>query len=387
MDLDRLVRGALGKLVLATLSDPESGEIRRILVRPLTLGGARRYQFESRRGPKAFHRNLGEEEAARELSGLLGRFRQTLIQTEDSDIRIAHGRATTRPASRPPAALGHDRERDYLLPEGRPVEFLVRLGVMSPQGVVRSAKQGKFRQMNRYLEFVSDVVGELPRGRVRVVDFGCGKSYLTFALHHFLRDVRGIDAEIVGLDLKEDVVQDCARIARDLRLEGLRFETGDIAGFEGFPRADLVVSLHACDTATDQALARAVGWGSKVILAVPCCQHEVARSIASDVQEPLLRHGILRERLASLVTDALRAELLEISGYSVQVLEFIDTEHTPKNLMIRAVRRGPKKSDAAYRRLRDAWSAVPALEKLLPGETAGERGAGRPEGRPPRPQG
>jgi len=200
---------------------------------------------------------------------------------------------------------------------------------------------------------------------VRVVDFGCGKSYLTFALHHLLREVRKIDAEIVGLDLKEDVIDDCSAIARDLNLEGLRFAVGDIGGFSGFDRADLVVSLHACDTATDDALAKAVAWGAKLVLAVPCCQHEVARSIANGTQAPLLRHGILKERLASLVTDAMRAELLEMAGYAVQVIEFVDTEHTPKNLMIRAVRRGTRKSDREYRAFREAWGSGPSLERYL----------------------
>lgn len=365
MDLGRLISDALPGLVSATLSDPRGGDVLRVLVRPVLLKGKRRFQFESRRGSKAFHRNLDAREAAREIAALLATFRQAAIATEEADIHVVDGRATVRPAGRPPAEAGHDRAKAYLIPEGRPVDFLVRLGVMSRAGRVLAARQDKFRQMNRYLEFVDDVAGELPKGRVRVVDFGCGKSYLTFALHHLLRSVRGIDAEIVGLDLKQDVIDDCSAIARDLGLEGLRFETGDIAGFRGYDRADLVVSLHACDTATDEALSRAVAWEAKAILAVPCCQHELARSIANEAQAPLLRHGILKERVASLVTDAMRAELLETAGYAVRVVEFIDTEHTPKNLMIRAVRRGTRRDPAAYRAFREAWGAGPALEGLL----------------------
>jgi len=361
MDLERL----LPRLVSAALSDPRGGDVSRVDVRPILLRGARRYQFESRRGTKALHRNLDEREAIGELKALLATFRQATIATEDADIRIVKGRVSSKPASRPPAEAGHDREKKYLLAEGAPIDFLVRLGVMNREGKVLAAKRDKFRQMNRYLEMVDDVVAELPKGRVRVVDFGCGKSYLTFALHHLLRAARGLDAEIVGLDLKEEVIADCSAIARDLKLDGLRFEAGDIAGFKGFDRADLVVSLHACDTATDDALARAVAWGAKVILAVPCCQHEVTRSIENEAQAPLLRHGILKERLASLVTDAMRAELLEMAGYSVQVIEFIDTEHTPKNLMIRAVRRGTPRDGAAYRAFREAWGAGPSLERLL----------------------
>jgi len=365
MDLKSALAAALPRLVSATLSDPAGGDVARVLVRPLLLRGARCYQFESHRGTKALHRNLDEAKALAELLALLKTFRQAAIATEDADLRIVKGRASSTPATRPPAAGRHDREKAYLLAEGAPVDFLVRLGVMNREGKVLAAKRDKFRQMNRYLELVDDVTAELPQGPLRVVDFGCGKSYLTFALHHLLRKVRGLDAEIVGLDLKQDVIDDCAAIARDLTLEGLRFETGDIAGFRGFDRADLVVSLHACDTATDEALARAVSWDAKVILAVPCCQHEVARTIANAAQAPLLRHGILKERLASLVTDAMRAELLETAGYAVQVIEFVDTEHTPKNLMIRAVRRGTKRDDAAYRAFREAWGAGPSLERLL----------------------
>ena len=365
MNLARVIAAALPRLVTATLSDPRGGEVSRVLVRPVLLKGKRRYQFESRRGSKALHRNLDEHEAAAEIVLLLRAFRQGAIATEDADIRVVEGRVSEAPASRPAASSSHDRSKHRLLAEGEPVDFLVRLGVMNRDGKVLASRQDKFRQMNRYLELVDDVLDDLPKGRVRVVDFGCGKSTLTFALHHLLRNLRKIDAEIVGLDLKQDVIEDCAAIARDLKLEGLRFEAGDIAGFAGFDRVDLVVSLHACDTATDDALAKAVAWGAKVIVAVPCCQHEVARSIANGAQAPLLRHGILKERLASLVTDAMRAELLEMAGYAVQVIEFVDTEHTPKNLMIRALRRGARRDGAAYRAFREAWGTGPSLEKLL----------------------
>jgi SAM-dependent methyltransferase len=367
MNLTPVVERALPRLVSATLSDPRGGDVSRVLVRPVLLKGRRRYQFESRRGAQALHRNLDLPEAVREIVSLLRTFRQGAIATEDADLHIVEGRVSERPAVRAGTAAAHDRPKRRLLAEGEPVEFLVRLGVMNSGGKVLTSKQDKFRQMNRYLELVDDVLDELPRGRVRVVDFGCGKSYLTFALHHLLGAVRGREAEIVGLDLKREVIDECSSIARDLRLEGLRFAVGDIGGFSGFDRADLVVSLHACDTATDDALAKAVGWGAKVVVAVPCCQHELARSIAGAGQAPLLRHGILKERLASLVTDAMRAELLEMAGYAVQVIEFVDTEHTPKNLMIRAVRRGIRKSDRDYRAFREAWGAGPTLERLLRG--------------------
>jgi SAM-dependent methyltransferase len=359
------VAALLPKLVSAILSDPRGGDVESVRVRPVEVRGARAYQFESRRGPKAFHKNLDAASAAREVDALLRVFRQGLFKTEDADVQVVDGRLKSRPAARAAADVRHDREKAYLIREGTPVPFLQKLGVMTADGRVRAAKQDKFRQMNRYLEFVDDVLPALPKGRLRVVDFGCGKSYLTFALEHLLR-MRGLEADIVGLDLQKDVVESCERLARELKLEGLRFQAGDIAGFKGFDRVDLVVSLHACDTATDEALAKAVAWRASAILAVPCCQHEVARAIAAEAQAPLLKHGILKERAASLVTDAMRAELLETAGYAVQVVEFIDTEHTPKNLMIRALRTGKGRDRAAYQALRAAWGAGPALERLLP---------------------
>jgi trans-aconitate methyltransferase len=359
------VAAALPRLVSADLGDPRDGDVSRVRVRPVTIKGRRLFQFERLRGAKAFHANLDEDAALAELRSLLQNFRRGVLRTEDADLRLVRGRWVSTPASRPPAVTEHDRPKSRLLPEGEPLGFLVRLGVMTPEGKVVAARRDKFRQINRYLELVDDVVAGLPPGKLRVVDFGCGRSYLTFALHHLLVKLRMREVEITGLDLKREVVEDCTRAVEELGLEGLRFETGDIAGYRGAEQADLVVSLHACDTATDAALARAVEWGAQAILAVPCCQHELARTIGAPAQAALLKHGILKDRLASLVTDALRAELLEAAGYAVQVIEFVDTEHTPKNLMIRAVRRGSGADPAAYRALRDAWNARPSLEPLL----------------------
>ncbi|MBC7819427.1 MAG: SAM-dependent methyltransferase [Planctomycetaceae bacterium] len=210
---------------------------------------------------------------------------------------------------------------------------------MTPSGQVKAAKQAKFRQVNRFLEFVDDVLPELPQaGALRIIDFGCGKSYLTFALHYLLTELRGREVDIIGLDLKAEVVRDCQRIAENLGCHGLQFEVGDIAGYAAPGVVDMSVSLHACDTATDAAIAQAVRWQAKVILAVPCCQHEVFGLLPDDSLPGLLRHGILKERFAALATDALRAALLEAVGYRTQVVEFIDLEHTPKNLLLRAVR-------------------------------------------------
>jgi SAM-dependent methyltransferase len=239
---------------------------------------------------------------------------------------------------------------------------------------VLATHASKFRQVNRFLELVDDVLPALPAGGpLRVVDFGSGKSSLTFALHHLLHAVHGREVELVGLDLKEDVVARCSALAERLGAEGLSFRVGDIATSEDIERADLVVSLHACDTATDHALARAVRWQADVILAVPCCQHELARQIESATLAPLLRHGLLRERFAADVTDAVRAQLLELAGYDAQLVEFIELEHTPKNVLIRAVRRPGRKTERAardYLELTRALGIDPCLERALSAELA-----------------
>jgi len=339
-----------------------------VTVRPVLVDEQLRYQFEYRQGAKATHANLLPLEAENELEALIRRdFRQALLQTPVHDYQMLNGEKLLRrpPTAAPDASLTHDRPKRRVLAEGEPVPFLVELGVMTPDGKVRAQRYDKFRQVNRFLELVDTV---LPNRPLRIVDFGSGKSYLTFALYHLLAVQRGLDVEVVGLDLKEEVIERCKALAQTLGYERLRFEVGDIALFEG-ERADVVVSLHACDTATDAALARAVEWRAEVILAVPCCQHELFEQVRDDALSPLLDHGILRERFASLATDAARAQLLRAVGYDAHVVEFVDLEHTAKNLLIRAVRRGDTVTDAEamsrYRTFKGRLGIDPALERAL----------------------
>jgi SAM-dependent methyltransferase len=354
-------------LARAVLSKPRrESPYSRVTVRPVVIADELRYQFEYRQGAKATHANLLPLEAETELAELIRRdFRQALLQTEAHDYQVLQGETVLRraPTARP-TELTHDRRKQRLLAEGVPVPFLVELGVMTPEGKVRARRYDKFRQVNRFLELVDDVI---PDRALRIVDFGSGKSYLTFALYHLLAVDRGLDVHIVGLDLKEDVIERCRALAQRLGYERLRFEVGDIGLYEG-EAADVVVSLHACDTATDAALARAVRWGAEVILAVPCCQHELYDQISDESLEPLLSHGILRERFAALATDAARAQLLQAVGYDAQVTEFIDLEHTPKNLLIRATRRPQRDTHHAmlrYRAFKERLGIEPALERLL----------------------
>ena len=265
-----------------------------------------------------------------------------------------------------PESSPHNRVKRYILPQGTPVPFLVDLGVMTGEGRVHEAAYDKYRQINRFLEFIEDILPKLPKDReLTIVDFGCGKSYLTFAMYYFLRELRGYQVKIVGLDLKADVIEHCGRLAEKYGYDGLQFLQGDIAGYEGLDRVDMVVTLHACDTATDFALAKAVQWNAQVILSVPCCQHELNRKIKNDLLSPVLKYGILKERMSALLTDGIRAELLESKGYSVQILEFIDMEHTPKNLLIRAVRTGKQQPVDALKKMTEAIRGDLTLERLL----------------------
>lgn len=372
-NLTRVLQDALaaGTLSLVVLSRPRgSGDkvARRVALRPATVGGELRYQESRRVGAQEFHTNRPAEEVAERVVSLFtAEFDQINVYTADADTEIRRkpdGTELTRrsrPTHKAVVGTAHDRARNHILPDGTVCPFLVATGVMTSGGRVRAPRRKKFRQINRYLEIVSDIVAHLPTGRpLRIIDFGCGRSYLTFALHHLFVTELKRPVRMTGLDLKADVIRDCQRLAEELQCEGLEFQQGDIAGYDQSEDVDLCVSLHACDTATDDALARAVAWNSEVILAVPCCQHELAAQLRSDDHAALLRHGIMRERFAALATDSLRARGLDVLGYRSQILEFIDTEHTPKNLMIRAVRK-----PAAEASVSEAASEYVSLRNLL----------------------
>ena len=217
---------------------------------------------------------------------------------------------------------------------------------MTEEGKIIASRYDKFRQINRFLEFIEDILPRLDKNRENVIiDFGCGKSYLTFAMYYYLHELKGYSIRVIGLDLKQTVIDDCNRLGERYGYDKLKFYHGDIASYEGVDHVDMVVTLHACDTATDYALAKAVKWGASVILSVPCCQHELNKTMDQELMAPVFQYGLIRERMAALYTDALRAEILESRGYRTQILEFIDMEHTPKNILIRAVKQGGKKDN------------------------------------------
>lgn len=346
----------------------------KVKIRPILLKDKFIYQATETVGPKVLHTNYERQELIEYIGELMEeRFMQLQWegQYEDGLVLVSKkGHLTTKvkrhACKKEQAALEHNRRKKYLLAEGTAVPFLVDLGVMTPQGKIVSTKYDKFRQINRFLEFIEDILPRLDRGReLTILDFGCGKSYLTFAMYYYLRQLRHFDVRIIGLDLKEDVIQHCNELAQSYGYEKLKFYTGDIASYEGVRQVDMVVTLHACDTATDYALAKAVYWGAKVILSVPCCQHELNGQIRNEMLSPVLSYGILKERMAALITDGLRAQLLEGVGYETQILEFVDMEHTPKNLLIRGVYTGKKKNLEKTRRCIEELHLNPTLARLL----------------------
>ena len=367
--------------IRGTISNPRDKEgIIKIRVRPLEKKGELYFQLESFTKTQAFHENLTAEDACRKNAGVMERFGQMQIETvgEECTVLVSKkGKVTVRRKKRKtearPADRSHNRKKHYILEEGVPVPFLRDLGVMTEDGKIVRTKTDKFRQINRFLEFIEDILPRLEKGReLTILDFGCGKSYLTFAMYHYLHELRGYDIRIIGLDLKKDVIDHCGKLAEKYGYDKLTFLVGDIADYDGVDRVDMVVTLHACDTATDYALAKAVGWGAEVILSVPCCQHELnaqfaARDGCAEVLAPVMDYGLLRERFAALATDGLRAKYLEREGYETQVLEFIDMEHTPKNILLRAVKTGRKDGRAAeeIRKCIEFLGAAPTLGRLL----------------------
>ena len=339
-------------LMLAVLSGQRSKEKEapsKVRIRQIELKGSVCYQASSTVGTKVLHSNYSREEVIAYVEQSLqeGGFSQLQVQgrCKDGSVLVSKkGKVTVKvkehQAKEPVQILAHNRVKQYILKEGTPVPFLVDLRVMNKEGKIHRPAYDKFKQINRFLEFIEDILPALSREReVTILDFGCGKSYLTFAMYYYLKELKKYDVHIIGLDLKEDVIRKCNGLAEKYGYEKLHFLCGDIAEYEGVQKVDMVVTLHACDKATDYALAKAVEWDAQVILSVPCCQHEVNKQIQSEEYSLLTRYGIIKERFSALTTDAIRANLLECCGYKTQLLEFIDFEHTPKNILIRAVRR------------------------------------------------
>ncbi len=384
-DLQSLFTDCLNEtLIRVILSNPSSKDgVIKICARPVLKNKSLLFQIEEYTKTQVFHKNLTAGDAGSYLTGKLSsdassqtaEFKNALVETQSFTANVLVSKKGTitikkkmnTSTKQPKISLSHNRKKKYILEEGIPVPFLIDLGVMTQNGSIVNAHYDKFRQINRFLEYIEDILPSLPTGReLRILDFGCGKSYLTFAIYYYLKVLKGYPVRITGLDLKEDVIRHCNELAVKYGYDKLEFLCGDIAYYDGCSQVDMVVTLHACDTATDYALAKAVGWGAKVILSVPCCQHELNKQMKNDLLSPVLHYGILKERMAALMTDGLRAQILEANGYRTQILEFIDMAHTPKNLLIRAVYNGHcADNKAQIDELLAAFDVNPTLYRLL----------------------
>ncbi len=363
----------------------KSIEYKKVTLRPVIIKGEYMYQAEFHYDKKVTHKNISLFEGISFAEMLIKEdFKQVNILTETEDIQILAAkpnrpRITRTESEHRKQNLEHDKKKNYILQDGIPADFLIELGVMGHDGKVKKQHYSKFRQINRFLEIADNCFEVLPKeGTLRIIDFGCGKSYLTFALYYYLKKIQNRDVEIIGLDLKEDVIRFCNDVARKLAYHELTFLTGDIADYkahersDGKPAADMVVTLHACDIATDYALIKATRWGSRVILSVPCCQHELFSQISEPVNAPMLKYGIIRDKFTELLTDALRGLKLEAAGYAVDMIEFTSLEHTSKNIMIRAIRTSTndmetasmKKVSSEYEALKKFYNVNPAIDCL-----------------------
>lgn len=351
--------------------------IKKIEVKPFKSKREILYQISFVNNKKAIHQNFSVEEIIVEIEKQTEQFKQINVFSDIEEFQILRNskgneKIIKKEKEKKEILIKeHNKKKEYIIQEGEKCDFLIHLGVMDNNGKVFQKKYDKFRQINRYLEFISDVVKEFPTDRkLKIVDFGSGKAYLTFALYYYLVKRLKMDIEIYGVDIKEDVIEFCNKTSKELNYDSLKFVYGNIKSFDVLKNADFVVTLHACDTATDDAIVQALKWNAKVIMCVPCCQHELFGKIQNDVMNPILKHGIVKEKLSSIITDSLRGNILEIMGYSVQLLEFIDMEHTPKNILIRAIKKKDKNRNAIaeYMEFKNFWKIEPYIEKALKDE-------------------
>lgn len=374
--LDICISDKLIDMVISGQKNKSEDKAVKVRIRPVILKNEIEYQVSEFVGRKVLHSNHSAADVKKKIIDYMTEdFKQAQINMTDAAATILSSKSKTLTCKYKKAGqlkvqrdLSHNRTKKYIIQEGKPVAFMIDLGVMGQDGKIIRTRYDKFRQINRFLEYIEDILPKLDKEReLTIIDFDCGKSYLTFAMYYYLKELKGYNIRIIGLDLKADVIEHCNELRTRYGYDKLDFYVGDIATYKDVDKVDMVVTLHACDIATDYALAKAVKWGAEVILSVPCCQHEANRTIKSDILSPVMDYGILKERMAAIVTDAARAKLLTANGYDTQILEFIDMEHTPKNLLIRAVK-GGKEDISAREKTKDMLEALNlelTIDKLI----------------------
>lgn len=376
------------KLIKIVFSDRKSGDFNKVIIKPIILKSAKNIQIESFKDNKAFHKNIdlnNLQELEDNLKEYIDNFKQILLQIEGSDISFIRKKENfsrkEKESNLIKTSNEHNKKKQYILNEGDKIDFLIELGLMSVKGKILKSSFNKFKQINKYLEFIDDVIEELKAKKlitnhINVLDFGCGKSYLTFALYYYLKNYRkDLTFSIVGLDLKKDVIEFCNKLAKKLNYENLEFLNGNIKDYDKSKEVDLVFSLHACNNATDYSLEKALSLDAKAILAVPCCHHEFFEKIQKNKNSEFYNtlkimadNGVVLDKFATLATDSFRSLSLELCGYKTKMIEFIDMEHTPKNILIKAIK--SKSSDlkeklTEYNKLKEFLGIKPLLEDLI----------------------
>jgi SAM-dependent methyltransferase len=390
-DYQHLVRNSIldqETFVKATFSSQRHGHVtpwRRVIVRPVLIKNKRHIQVSHFEAKKDITKNYADAEAVEKLDELLALpFKSIYVQTTEQSFQIQITKKGKAIVQRHQASEGqttpslhHDRRKNLLLPVDKPDPFLQQIGIMTPQGKVRASMQKKFRQINEFLKLLVETgeLAKIEQSPLRIVDCGCGKAYLTFAAYHYLNHILGLPIQVMGLDVNQDLIAKSAKQSRDLGWHDLTFRTMRITDYQPATPPSIVLALHACDTATDEALAQAVKWQSQMIFCAPCCHAHLQQQMRGQANltpfEPVLRHGVLKERMGDILTDGFRCQILHIMGYQTDVVEFVSTEHTGKNLMIRAVKSARPDSRQArqeYKALKEFWQVQPHLEQLLENE-------------------
>ena len=376
------------KLIKIVFSDRKSGDFNKVIIKSIILKSGKNIQIESFKDNKAFHKNIdlnNLQELEDNLKEYIDNFKQILLQIEGSDISFIRKKENfsrkEKESNLVKSCNEHNKKKQYILNEGDKIDFLIELGLMSVEGKILKSSYNKFKQINKYLEFIDDVIEELKAKKlitnhINVLDFGCGKSYLTFALYYYLKNYRkDLTFSIVGLDLKKDVIEFCNKLAKKLNYENLEFLNGNIKDYDKSKEVDLVFSLHACNNATDYSLEKALSLDAKAILAVPCCHHEFFEKIQKNKNSEFYNtlkimadNGVVLDKFATLATDSFRSLSLELCGYKTKMIEFIDMEHTPKNILIRAIKSKSsnlKEKLVEYNKLKEFLGIKPLLEDLI----------------------
>ena len=376
------------KLIKIVFSDRKSGDFNKVIIKPIILKSTKNIQIESFKDNKAFHKNIdlnNLQELEDNLKEYIDNFKQILLQIEGSDISFIRKKENfsrkEKESNLIKTSNEHNKKKQYILNEGDKIDFLIELGLMSVEGKILKSSFNKFKQINKYLEFIDDVIEELKAKKlitnhINVLDFGCGKSYLTFALYYYLKNYReDLTFSIVGLDLKKDVIEFCNKLAKKLNYENLEFLNGNIKDYDKSKEVDLVFSLHACNNATDYSLEKALSLDAKAILAVPCCHHEFFEKIQKNKNSEFYNtlkimadNGVVLDKFATLATDSFRSLSLELCGYKTKMIEFIDMEHTPKNILIKAIKSKSsnlKEKLVEYNKLKEFLGIKPLLEDLI----------------------